>query len=385
MRRTLSFCNGSPVPPAGDAARRGSPRGLALDPVENAVNLAAEPTDAPALGVPLVPAVAATPVWSRSRTVLVLLAASLAFATSGPFGRLAAPASPVLIAAFRTTVAAAVLFSLRPAATVRAVRALRPLDAANVFAAGAVLALHLALFLWGLRETSLPSAVTLVSLEPVAVVLAAWLFLRIRPSRTELLGVGIATLGAVVVAAFGGEAGGEHRLFGDVLVLLAVCLYGVYITLARRIGDALDARSYATSVYAAASITLGLVCLWQRPTLALPTHSYVYLLLLAVVPTLFGHTLVQTAARTLPPSVIALVSPGETVGALLISGLFLHAPPRAHEALGAAIVLAGVLVTVSTAAAGASGASSSPPPAHGTPPSTDGADVVLAPPPDAVP
>jgi drug/metabolite transporter (DMT)-like permease len=354
MRRALSFSDGSPASSAST-----SPQGADTSVSPDAA-------------------------WPLGRTVLVLVAASLAFATSGPFGRLAAPASPFLTAAVRTTVAGAVLFSLQPAVTIRAVRRLGALDLANVLAAGAVLALHLALFLWGLRETSLPSAVTLVSLEPVAVVLAAWLFLGLRPSRGEFFGVGIATLGAVVVAGGGGlgdRPADDHHFFGDFLVLAAVGLYGVYITLARRIGQALDARSYATAVYAAASLTLGVVCLFLRPTLRLPTHSYVYWALLAFVPTLFGHTLVQSAARHLAPSVIALVSPGETVGALLISALLLHAPPRGNEAIGAAIVLVGVLVTVFTASAAGRRATvvgSSSPPAHGTAALSDEADVVLA-------
>ena len=282
--------------------------------------------------------------WSRARTTTVLIAASIAFATSGPFGRLAAPASPFLVAAFRTVAAALVLFALAPRRTVRAIAGLSPRAALAVCSAGAVLALHFALFLWGLQETSLASAITLVSLEPVSVVVAVWLFLGLRPKRGEVLGTALATAGGVVVA--GGVGSADHRLFGDLLVVGAVALYGVYLTLARRLATALDPHSYAVAVYAAASITLGLVCAVLRPTLALPASSYGYMLALALVPTLIGHTLVQNAARHIPPALVALVSPGETVGGLIIGAWFLRAPPRGSELAGAALVLCGVVCVV---------------------------------------
>lgn len=282
--------------------------------------------------------------WSRARITVVLIAASIAFATSGPFGRLAAPASPFLVAAFRTVTAALVLFAIAPRRTVTAIAGLSIRNALAVFSAGAVLALHFSLFLWGLQETSLASAITLVSLEPVSVVVAVWLFLGLAPKRGEVLGVALATAGGVVVA--GGVGSADHRAFGDLLVLGAVALYGGYLTLARRLANALGPHSYAVAVYVAASLTLGLVCAVVRPTLALPTSSYGYMLLLALVPTLIGHTLVQNAARHISPSLVALVSPGETVGGLMIGAWFLHAPPRGSELAGAALVLCGVVCVV---------------------------------------
>lgn len=284
------------------------------------------------------------PGWSRARTTTVLIAASVAFATSGPFGRLAAPASPFLVAAFRTVAAALVLFAVAPRRTWRAIAGLSSREGLAVFSAGAVLALHFALFLWGLTETSLASAITLVSLEPVSVVVAVWLFLGLRPKRGEMIGITLATLGGVVVA--GGVGSADHRLFGDLLVLGAVALYGGYLTLARRLATALDPHSYAVAVYAAASVTLGVVCAVLRPTLALPVASYGYMIALALVPTLVGHTLVQNAARHVSPALVALVSPGETVGGLIIGALFLRAPPRGSEIAGAALVLAGVVAVV---------------------------------------
>ena len=57
--------------------------------------------------------------------------------------------------------------------------------------AGVLLAAHFGLFVWGLQRTSLPAAVSLVSLEPLAVVMTAWLLHGVRPRPLEQAGVAV--------------------------------------------------------------------------------------------------------------------------------------------------------------------------------------------------
>lgn len=289
---------------------------------------------------------AALDLWPRGKAALVVGTAALCFATSGPLARAAAPAHPLLIAAGRTALAAVLLFALAPRQTLRTVAALPARTLAAVLGAGLLLAAHFALFLGGLATTSFAAAVTLVSLEPVAVVLVAWAAFQARPGRWEFVGVALATAGALVTAGSGST---EHRLAGDLMVVAAVALYGFYVGAARGLGKSLPPGPYAATVYAASGLSLGLLC----AALALggtafeaPPHSLVAIGALALIPTLGGHTLVQWSARHVPSSLVALVSPGETVGSLLIGAALLGQAPSAHEALGAALVLAGVGCTL---------------------------------------
>src|SRR5512139_1271023 len=153
----------------------------------------------------------------RLRALWPILVASLAFATSSPLARLARPAHPIVIAFGRVAVAALVLGLVDASGVSRSFRALSARDRGRVALAGLLLAGHFGLFQWGLDETSLPAAVALVSLEPLAVVLTAWAIFGVAPKRLEGIGVVVATLGALVVSRGAGE--GEHRIFGDVLVL----------------------------------------------------------------------------------------------------------------------------------------------------------------------
>lgn len=274
------------------------------------------------------------------RDFAVVVVAAAAFATSGPLGKLAADYPPIATAAVRTGLAAIVLALFAPRELLAALRGLPGRHVAGVLLAGSILGAHFALFLGGLAATSLAAAVSLISLEPLSVVLAAFVAFRLRPSRREVIGLLFATSGALVVASAAGT--GEHRIGGDLMVLGSVALYGAYVAVARGLRDALPATAYATAVYGTASLVLLPFAIPLALSSGVPSLRVTSsLLALAFVPTLIGHTLVQRAARTVSPAIVALVSPGETLGALAIGALVMRTWPTGREAVGAALVLAG--------------------------------------------
>jgi drug/metabolite transporter (DMT)-like permease len=48
----------------------------------------------------------------------------------------------------------------------------------------------------------------------------------------------------------------------------------------------------------------------------------------------------------LPPAIVALVSPGETLGGIVLGALFLNEAPAATEITGALIILAGSAIAI---------------------------------------
>lgn len=280
-----------------------------------------------------------------SRDLVLVVVAALAFATSGPLGKVAASYPAIAIASMRTGLAAAILVLAGPRELAGALVRLSRRQRAGVLLAGSLLGGHLALFLGGLAATSLASAVSLIALEPLAVVLAAFVAFRIRPTRRELMGLLLASAGAAVVASAAGT--GEHRLTGDLMVLGAVVLFGAYVAAARGLRDALPPTPYAAAVYGTASVVLlpfaaPLVAASPTP----PSRVALAIVGLALVPTLIGHTLVQRAARHASPVLVALIPAGETLGALLIGAVVMGTLPTGREGAGAAFVLAGASLAV---------------------------------------
>ena len=303
---------------------------------------------------PIVPDLtpARTPPYDRAsaRDLFLVALAAAAFATASPLAKAAQGLSFGPIAAGRCGVAAVALLLLSPVATLRAARALEPRRRAALAVAGLLLAAHFGFFLSGLLATSLAAASALVSLEPLAVVVAAWIAFRERPTRRQQVGLGIAMAGAAVVARSAGQ--GEHRLAGDALVLVAVVLFGAYVAFARGLRQTMPTKSYAACVYivaAAALSPLAMPAMMGRPDVAsAPLRAWVAVLALGLVPTLVGHTLLQHSARRVPAAIVALVSPGETVGAILI-GAAMGYSPTPSEWVGAGLVVLGASVAASSA------------------------------------
>lgn len=274
---------------------------------------------------------------------LLVILASAAFATSGPAARVALEgAAPVAVAGLRCAVAAAALLLVAgwrlPSVPAR--------DLARAAGAGAILAAHFALFTAGLGATSFTSAVTLVSLEPAVVLLAGLFFFGLRPTRRELAGVAVAALGAFWIAS-GGEGAGDHSLTKNTIIITTIKLYGLYYAASRALRERLPALVYAAIVYASAAAFLAAgAAIFDVSLRVEGARTIGAIALLGLVPTLGGHTMIQIAARRLPPSVVALVSPGETVGSVLVGSLVFGWWPAPSELIGAAAVLAGATITI---------------------------------------
>jgi drug/metabolite transporter (DMT)-like permease len=246
----------------------------------------------------------------------------------------------------RTGIAALLLAFASRRRFASSLRGLSPRRRAVFLFAGSLLAAHFALFLGGLARTSLAAAVALVSLEPIAVVMAAFVAFRLVPTRREIVGLLVAMAGAVIVAS--GSGAGEHHIEGDLMVLGCVVLFGAYVAAARGLRDAMPAMPYAASVYGVASILLLPFAALSPPSeaAAQDPRAWWAVVTMALVPTLVGHTLVQTAARRAPPVLVALVSPGETIGSLAIGAFVMGKPPTLREGVGALLVLSGATLAV---------------------------------------
>ena len=282
---------------------------------------------------------------SPARVSAVLALAIAAISVAAILVRLA-DAPGVVVAFWRMAIACVVVAPW----TLRALRR-SPLTRTNAWttvAAGALLGLHFATWISSLTYTTVAASVTLVATTPLWVAVLGWLVLGRAPTLTVLLGVLTAVAGGAIIA-FGdlsGPAGATAPapLFGNALALVGAVSLAGYLLLGRSAQrHGLSLQGYVGVAYAVAAVVL-------LPLPLLLGHAYVgygvasagWIVALALVPQLVGHTGINFAMKHLDPTKVATATLMEPVGAGLAAWLLFTEVPAVLTVVGAVLVLLGV-------------------------------------------
>jgi drug/metabolite transporter (DMT)-like permease len=73
--------------------------------------------------------------------------------------------------------------------------------------------------------------------------------------------------------------------------------------------------------------------------------TYGWILLLALIPQLIGHSTYNWALAYLPAALVAVTTLGEPIGSAILAFLILHESPTAFTLLGGLLILAGIYLS----------------------------------------
>jgi drug/metabolite transporter (DMT)-like permease len=284
---------------------------------------------------------------------LVLGFAVLGISVAAPLVRLSG-ADAVVVAlwrlAFSLLLVAAALFV---SGQWREWRGLHSSDALLSVVAGVALAAHFWSWNASVHLTTIAASVTLVCVQPAIVVAISVVYLKERPTRRQLLGIGIALGGALLITVpdlfrVGADGTGPpNPALGNALALLGALLAAIYYVLGRRVRRRLGIWSYAGIAYAACFLALALGALATGATVwPQPGHELLIFAGLALGPMLLGHTGMNWALRYRPAYVVNLTVLTEPFGASLIAALlpWIAETPPFTTILGGVTVVAGMLL-----------------------------------------
>ncbi len=281
---------------------------------------------------------------SRSSYLPLVLAVVLV-SFGSIFIRLAA-APPLAVSFYRIGLAA--LF-LSPLAAREALRAWPTLSRVRRFVlllSGVVLALHFATWIASLSSTSIASSVLLVNTAPLFAVGLTRVFLREHVPPVVLAAIGLAFLGAALIA-YGDWTGSPGSLTGNTLALAGAVTLAAYHVIGRGLRDALPLSAYLLGVWSIAAAVLAVLCaVFRVPFIGYSLRTFGLFLLLALVPTLGGHGLVNLSLRRLSAPTVGLFLLGEPVGASLLAYLVFREVPGPWTMAGGVLVLVALAVVL---------------------------------------
>ncbi|MEZ0394929.1 MAG: DMT family transporter [Anaerolineales bacterium] len=295
---------------------------------------------------------------TRSLLPLAIVFAILAVSTASIFIRKAQEEAPSLvIAAGRLTLAS---LALAPVALSRhrpELGRLRGGDLLLALVSGLCLALHFATWISSLEYTSIASSVVLVSTAPLWVALLSPLLLHERIRPLALIGMLLALVGGSVIGVSdscrwteGGLACPSFAEFiqgramlGNFLALAGAWAVTGYLIIGRKLRAGISLVPYIFVVYgiAAAALIVIMLAAGQTPFGYSPL-TYLWILLLALVPQLIGHSTYNWALKYLPAALVSVTVLGEPIGSTILGYLVFGETPGWIKVVGAVFILAGI-------------------------------------------
>ncbi|MGG0715970.1 DMT family transporter [Robertmurraya massiliosenegalensis] len=206
--------------------------------------------------------------------------------------------------------------------------------------AGVFLAFHFILWFESLNYTSVASSTVLVTLQPLFAFVGTYVFFKEKFTiRAILCGI-MAIIGSIIISWGDFKISGS-ALFGDILALIACALITAYLMFGQTVRKRVSLITYTFVVYAISAVTLFVyVLILGRPLTNYPTSDWVYFVLLAIIPTLLGHTLFNWSVKWLSTSTISMAILLEPVGATVLAYYLLNEKIMLTQIVGGLIVMA---------------------------------------------
>lgn len=284
----------------------------------------------------------------------------LAMSTASIFIRYAQAEAPSLvIATARLLIASLVLLPLAVTRQRPELAALSRKDLLLGLLSGFFLALHFATWITSLEYTTVASSVVLVSTSPLWVALLSPLTIKEPLTRKIVIGLLIAMLGTVIIGGSDicstteqgfsclplSELVTGRAFWGDLLSLTGAWMAAGYLLIGRSLRAKLSLVSYIFVVYGMAALVL--IVLMLASGLSLGGYSpqtYLWFLLLGLVPQLLGHSTVNWALGYLSAAFVSLTLLGEPIGSAILAYILLNEIPTPIKLFGAILILGGIIV-----------------------------------------
>jgi len=276
----------------------------------------------------------------KPRTLIVLLAGVTAVSFAAIFIRLST-APPLIISFYRMFFSSALimLYFIYRGDIGSELKKLRQRDWFLLVLSGLFLSIHFAFWVTSLNHTSVASSVVLVTTQPIFIVLIESIFLGKKPSKGFLLGLIIAGTGSFLIG-YGDFHGTQFGLMGDLFALMGAVMAAGYFLIGGEVRRRISLLPYIFVVYGFSSVFLLIFCLAaDLPLVSYSPYNFGLFLLLALIPTLIGHTSFNWLLSEVKASMIWVTTLGEPIGSSLLAIVFFGEYPSYWVMAGGTFVL----------------------------------------------
>jgi drug/metabolite transporter (DMT)-like permease len=207
---------------------------------------------------------------------------------------------------------------------------------------GVLLAFHFILWFESLNYTSVTSSVVLVTLQPLFAFLGGYVFFKEKLTLGAFLSGLLAIIGSIIISWGDFRVSGK-ALFGDILALLACMMVTGYWLFGQDLRKRLSLMTYTYVVYGVSSLILFFYVLTFRyPLFSYGKTDWICFVLLAIVPTLLGHSLMNWSVKWVSAATISMSILFEPVGASILAYFLLGETIQSSQWVGGLFILTGI-------------------------------------------
>ncbi|WCM61922.1 DMT family transporter [Paenibacillus polymyxa] len=215
-------------------------------------------------------------------------------------------------------------------------------DWSTVFIAGLFLGLHFLFWMESLVYTSVASSMVILSLQPLFVMMGSYFMFRERANILTLLCLIAALIGSIIIA-WGDIGISREALIGDGLSLVGTILVSAYMLAGQKVSHKINANVYSVIVFfIGGSVMLVYNLLNHYSLIEYGSSDWMYFLLLAVIPTIFGQYIFNLLLKSMGATTVSVGIIGEPVLAIILAYLFLGEIISAFQFIGGIMTLFGM-------------------------------------------
>jgi len=209
--------------------------------------------------------------------------------------------------------------------------------------AGFVLFLHFICWFTAIRNTSIASAVVLLSLNPFVILIATYIFLKKKVSYKAVIGIVIALVGGAIVAGVNQTLEGNY-IFGDVMGFLSGVLFGVYFFIGQIMRSKMLTLNYIFLVFSSCFgfFTIAML-VTGTPFTGYRTEDYLLIFTLMITGQVLAHAMYNWCMGYISSLYMSVFVSVQSVISVFYGILFFREFPVFFQWVGAAIAVVGLI------------------------------------------
>ena len=283
------------------------------------------------------------------RTFVIVSVGIIAISFASIFIRFCDDVPSIMIATYRLTLSSIILILIAKRKGIR-ISSYNKRHILIGMLGGFFLSLHFFFWISSLKFTSVASSVVLVATNPIFVGLFSYLFFKEKQPAELIVGIILSFSGSIILAV--GDCGFQGLtarnpsfLLGDTLAFLGAIMASGYLLVGSKLREEMDILPYISMVYTfsalfllISSLSFGISFTGYKQT------SYFYMVLLALVPQLIGHTAFNWALRHLKASMVAITILGEPIGASILAYFIFRETIQTSQSVGIILIFLAIII-----------------------------------------